>query len=444
MQSNTGRRLLILSTRVTLILIGGSVLFQFVNCDHFFPLKNGDEDQFNEEIENNADDGISNSNASGGNSSGSKPWVFVLAGQSNMVGQGQFYDYLKNEKLAKIPPNVEFYVANRRVADWDHQQDLDQDGVSEFGPEISFVSEIGRLFPSKKIIGIKYAVNGTSLAQWLPKYQNNQGQTITQNDPLYLNLLAYIRSAVNRRDVEYKAMLWMQGESDALEYSSIGRSYQANLSALIESIRTDLGEKDLAFIFGRIYRYAHLPLESVVGIRSAQERLAKQVKNIFLLSTDNFVLSDTWHFNGTGQFSLGKCFATIFNQAVILKQSVDLYNCPLASGLDLAPVLTFSDSYNGPAQYYFPLSRGGFLYSKAENAGSDPSNIEACLEVLGSRSCELDQAKWTQSAPWTYDASSSVWRSQLPISTFPANTYRGWWRFKDSKNISFTSTFNTL
>ncbi|MBK8204568.1 MAG: hypothetical protein IPK68_20435 [Bdellovibrionales bacterium] len=443
MQLNINRRLFILSTRYALVLTGGILLFHFVNCDHFLPLKDGDDDQTKEETENNSDNGISINNTSGGNQSINKPWVFVLAGQSNMAGQGQLYSYLKNEKLTKIPSNVEFYVANRRVADWDHQQDLDQDGVSEFGPEISFISEIGRLFPGKKIIGIKYAVNGTSLAQWLPKYQNNQGQTVTQNNPLYLNLLAYIRSAVNQRDVEYKAMLWMQGESDALEYSSIGKMYQTNLFTIIEKIRTDLVEKDLAFIFGRIYRYAHLPLESVVGVRSAQEKLARQVKNTFLLSTDNFVLSDTWHFNGTGQFALGKCFATIFNQAVILKQPVDLYNCPMASGLDLAPVLTFSDSYNGPAQYYFPLSRGGFLYSKAENAGSSPSNIEACLEVLGTRSCD-DQAKWTQTAPWTYDASSSVWRSQLPISTFPSNTYRGWWRFKDSKKISFTATFNTL
>lgn len=39
----------------------------------------------------------------GGNQSISKLLVFVSAGQSNMGGQGQFYSYLKNEKLAKIP-----------------------------------------------------------------------------------------------------------------------------------------------------------------------------------------------------------------------------------------------------------------------------------------------------------------------------------------------------
>ena len=384
-----------------------------------------------------------------GDSENDKLWVFILAGQSNMSGQAPYYSYLQDENFTQIPPNVEVYMGGRRAFDWDHQQDFDGDGVSEFGPEVSFAAELGRLFPQQKIMIIKYAVNGTSLAKWLPEYENNAGVKITHTNSLYSQLLGYVRSHLNGRKAEVKAVLWMQGESDAIEYSAIGQKHQANLSRLISNFRTDLSFSQLPFIIGRTYRYegqymSDLSVSSSINsIRSAQERVGQEVPNTYLLSTDNFTLIDTWHFSGTSELAFGKCYATVFSQAVLPSLAIDIYSCPAKSGYDVAPILTFSRAYSGQPEYNLTLSSGGLLYSRAENAGADGNNIEACLELLGSRACELS-ANWTQSAPWTYDSSTSTWRHQMPLSNFSPGVYRGWWRFKNSQKKSLISSFRVI
>ncbi len=85
--------------------------------------------------------------------------VFVLAGQSNMVGQG---DVAKlSEDLKQLPPNILLYLNGERAdfADRNH-----------FGPEIGFAHEMSRAHPREAIILIKFAVGGSSLLAWAPEW----------------------------------------------------------------------------------------------------------------------------------------------------------------------------------------------------------------------------------------------------------------------------------
>src|SRR5687767_388175 len=72
--------------------------------------------------------------------------VFILAGQSNMVGRGTFAD-LPSE-LKSVPKNVAFFASNKPA---------DFASFPQFGPEVSFAHEISKAFPKDTILIIKNA-----------------------------------------------------------------------------------------------------------------------------------------------------------------------------------------------------------------------------------------------------------------------------------------------
>ena len=122
------------------------------------------------------------------------PLVLILAGQSNMVGQG-VTDELPPE-LSVLPPRVEFFVGARRTV-------LSE--TSQFGPEVTLAHELARAMPDRDIVMIKHALGGTSLLAWSPAWDSAQAD-VTQNaaaGPLYRQLLTFIEQVSLPRGAEF-------------------------------------------------------------------------------------------------------------------------------------------------------------------------------------------------------------------------------------------------
>ena len=107
--------------------------------------------------------------------------VFILAGQSNMVGWGdspKLSDDLKNGsdrvlmfEDGKWQPLRPFKKA---------MKNQEQFGMAEFsfGPEIAFGDEIAKAWPNETIGIVKLAFGGTSILTWKPNWSKEDADRV--------------------------------------------------------------------------------------------------------------------------------------------------------------------------------------------------------------------------------------------------------------------------
>ncbi len=229
----------------------------------------------------------------------SPTWVFVLSGQSNMVGQGKTSEL--SDELKATPENVELCVSGR-TTEFARQ--------STFGPELTFAHEMGKAFPKQRILLIKYASGGTSLFAWAPDWKREDA-ALTDNvsaGRLYENLMRYVQRCTEGRQTKFMGVLWMQGERDA-RFPAAGTIYEKNFRSFIERIREDLGARSLPFVYGIV----NPPPENYPAageVREAQRILPEKMSHIKMVDTDDLSKwDDDLHYDTQGQIELGKRFA---------------------------------------------------------------------------------------------------------------------------------------
>ncbi len=238
--------------------------------------------------------------------------VFILAGQSNMLGSGAYVSELSTP-YDEVQPDVNYWSDNQWIplrGGFGHTSD-------EFGPEVSFGEAIHRAIPSDEVFLIKYAVGSTNLAEdWSPA---GAGKQIYQG--FITTAEAAIKNLVDAgRQPEVAGMLWMQGESDALAdgfYAPTNAAavYAENLRGFIESVRDDLGTPDLPFVIGRITVPHWGTPENNALVRSAQETVPGLVGHASWIDTDNMAMGPfVGHYGAQGQIDLGIAFAGAVQQ----------------------------------------------------------------------------------------------------------------------------------
>lgn len=110
-----------------------------------------------------------------------------------------------------------------------------------FGPELSFGHAMVKTFPDDDIRLVKYAENGTALYNdWAPP-----------TGAQYIAFLDTVKGALtnlatDKVEFDIAGMLWLQGESDALENK--GQDYEKNLLAFIKHMRTKFATPKMPFI----------------------------------------------------------------------------------------------------------------------------------------------------------------------------------------------------
>lgn len=223
--------------------------------------------------------------------------VFILAGQSNMKGQGHTAEL--PAEFARDNPEVQ--IASYPAPAF---QALGPRSLgATFGPEVVFGTEMARAL--KRPVGlIKLSVGGTSLEQhWNPVASN----AATHTGELYHRLLSYVRTVREKNpQIRIAGMIWMQGEADSRYHAKTAAQYRGKLEALIDGCRAQFGVTNLPFVCGRIHPPEKWPY--VKQVREAQETLARP--NYAWFSCDDLAMHpDDLHYDTAGQIELGKRFA---------------------------------------------------------------------------------------------------------------------------------------
>lgn len=241
--------------------------------------------------------------------------LFILAGQSNMVG------YRSN--LDDLPPDLQ--QPQSQVLWYDRQNEWVtlqaptepfpfSQGVANsqgFGPEIALAATLSRHL-NQPIALVKYAQNGTNLeTQWNPEIAGS----------LYHQMLDRVQQAIAELsrlgyEVEIAGFFWMQGESDAKSDRYMASNYAQNFTHFISRLRQDLNQPELPVIYGLIpivNQQSTTPFgifEYGDVVREAQFQVYQSVPQTRVVETLYFSrYQDNLHFSSTGLMSLGHHFA---------------------------------------------------------------------------------------------------------------------------------------
>ncbi len=235
--------------------------------------------------------------------------VFLLAGQSNMQGQGL------NSELTPAYRDVQKDV-NFWKGGWVKLSPGYGNGADYFGPEVAFGRAVKHALPNDTIYLIKYASNGKALYN---DFKPNTGA-------YYKKMAKTFKAALNDLDkagIEYEVsgMLWMQGESDA--YEGQAASYQTNLIDFIAVMRREFGTATMAFTLGRVLDHFGGKVPPKMGqqtsptqaniVRTAQVTVAQKTPYVSWFDTDSYQVvdpkSNPGHYGTQGQIELGNDFA---------------------------------------------------------------------------------------------------------------------------------------
>ncbi len=239
--------------------------------------------------------------------------VFILAGQSNMQGQGVVeMDHPKYYNGGK--GNLVWSMQHSRSKDMmKHLRDKDGNwvtrddvhisykvkekvrsgkltigytgygGHSHIGPELQFGHVIGDHF-NEPVLLIKTAWGGKSLQKDFrpPSSDGDVG-------PFYKQMVEEVRSALkNTRNYELCGFIWMQGWNDMVSREAIAE-YDQNLINLAADIRKEFGQPGLPFIVGELGNGGPArPDSSMELFRAAQKRGTEKIANSVFVKTSQF------------------------------------------------------------------------------------------------------------------------------------------------------------
>jgi len=159
---------------------------------------------------------------------------FLLIGQSNMAGRGDF---------GEVPEIINDRCFMLRNGRWQFMSEPINPDRAVFNPDFhsgvglaaSFADEYAKYF--NDTIGlIPCADGGTSLSQWMP------GEILFDN--------AVMNAKLAMRSSELVGILWHQGENDAMDFDDV--KYKKNFIQMMTELRKELNAENLPVIIGEI------------------------------------------------------------------------------------------------------------------------------------------------------------------------------------------------
>ncbi|GEM_PF-2204402 len=228
--------------------------------------------------------------------------VFILAGQSNMVGAGDPQN-LPDHLAQFIDPNPNVMFRSwlngaEYGTDWGP---LEPRGSSNFGPEMMFGNVLSDVHPDRTIAFMKIAYNGTNLAcAWNP-------------EGCGLNLFATLVETIDEwkeeledlnYTVRFAGFVWVQGEGDCTALWA-ATPYGDNLMALIDGVRTAAGASKMPAVVAKVnprtssYPYVDVVHEGMDNVATNDPKVATVTCKTIELKADEI------HFSSTGMITLG-------------------------------------------------------------------------------------------------------------------------------------------
>jgi len=236
--------------------------------------------------------------------------LFILAGQSNMVGMGNVYELPEGFPRHKnrIWNFTNAYLWQRPKEPIDsplHQVDqVSRDNGAGVGPGLAFADRLAELQPGIQIGLIPCAKGASSIDEW----ERSKGR-----DTLYGSCLARARFASNKGTI--RGILWYQGESDTYSQEAV-LYWPLKFRTLIEHIRRDLQILDLPVVFVQIGKLAGV-YENQARFRywknMQREQRRLKLKYSRMVKADHLPVSDGIHLTTRGYLELGRELAEAMN-----------------------------------------------------------------------------------------------------------------------------------
>jgi len=264
--------------------------------------------------------------------------VYVLAGQSNAAGFGRRSELPKSPVDLRSPQDDVLYAfevsgtpGRLPVYAWRRSSpshglpgcwttlragggnwDSGLAGATEpwFGPEITFGRTLAdaRREPPRRIAILKCAQGATGLDDyWRVDGGERGADHFSRLRDFALEQIRALRE--HGADARFRSLLWVQGESDAMEPQAAYR-YKANLSALWRALAEAWDTPRLGLLGVRIgrqlWRRQAGGLPYADPVRETFESLAREQPDVACIDADDLgVLEDDIHYDSSAQQTLG-------------------------------------------------------------------------------------------------------------------------------------------
>ncbi len=249
-----------------------------------------------------------------------KVQVYILAGQSNMQGQGvvdldhpEYYNggkgilnnVMKNPMMAKRYAHIQdaegkYIVRDDVFVRHVTNNELKLGGLSigftsysgrhHIGPEFQFGHVVGDV-TRQPVLLIKTAWGGKSLYKDF-RPPSSGGEV----GPFYQQMLNEIEEGLSRLETEFPQLgnkyelagfVWFQGWNDMFDQEALSQ-YETNLVNLVTDVRGALQVADLPVVIGETGNMGDAAGDNMKQIRAAQQRAAEKLSNAAFVKTTSF------------------------------------------------------------------------------------------------------------------------------------------------------------
>ena len=235
--------------------------------------------------------------------------IIIQAGQSNSQGCG-----LGSVEKPFEPNGDIWYLNCDMTVSLAMEVVSGNDVVGNFS--LPFAAEYvsgGDLKNGRKILVLRAAVGGTGFLdnRWGPR------------DDLFLTMIEMIKTSVGLNPENYLvALLWHQGESDAVNGASYEVHYK-NLKTLVDIVRTDFNRRDLPFIAGDfVHHWKNENFDACEPVVRAMRELCNDIGHAKFIETDGLTSNlqqigygdDNIHFGRKAIYELGEKYYQAFKE----------------------------------------------------------------------------------------------------------------------------------
>jgi hypothetical protein len=230
--------------------------------------------------------------------------LFLLVGQSNMKGRGliDLKPVTHDRNLFFHPKQQQWYVSRDPLHSAGTPDLIDGSDNAGTGPGMSFAMTLLEKRPEMAIGLIPAAVGGAPINSYKTELFDRSLMLMTEGrrqSPL---------------KTEIKAILWLQGESDATENSYT--SYEGKLLDLVDRYRKELKDPELPFIACTIGSFIH-PHKRFTRSREINDillRLPSKRRHTACIDARDLTVTtgDKLHYCKDAQIEIGKRFAAAY------------------------------------------------------------------------------------------------------------------------------------
>lgn len=265
--------------------------------------------------------------AAGDNPCPIKADIWVLAGQSNMAGNGRTPDTTTSPRIWMLNLDNHWMIARNplhrvyQASAFAYEKDMyellpksqrnwkrfrqkyerlrklsEKKPIGRVGPGLYFAEDIIR--NTDRSVGlIPCALGGSTINQWDPSKKS------LGDSSLYGAMMNRISSVGEK----IKGLVWYQGESEAMLRQT--KDYEKKFLRLIDSFRKDVGNPNLPVIYVQIGKFNirdSAMSRSWEKIREIQREVLSKRKNVYMVTGIDQPLDDCIHLSTKGQKTLGK------------------------------------------------------------------------------------------------------------------------------------------